>query len=164
MVGFAFNFHQTLSHTAREKKPLAAIHSVVDFNLRTKCGWDLVFLFVFRCPIYNDIDVNLWCQRGRSEHHSHYVPAEKVYKCEIGSPLWTHKSQTLCLVSILIRLTCRETINTYALLAWCPCAPISHTPSYANERSGVDVFHWKRRRRMWNTMHVARTHIAKIRM
>lgn len=143
--------------TRREKKnSLAAIHSVVDINQRTKCGWDLLFLFVFRCPIY--IDVNLWCQRGRSKHHSHYVPAKKVYNCEIGSPLWTHKSHTLCLVSILIRLTCRDTISTYALLAWCPCAPISHTPSicYANERSGLDVFHWKR--------HVARTHIAKIHM
>lgn len=30
-------------------------------------------------------------------------------------------TNTICLVSILIRLTCRETINTYALLAWCPC-------------------------------------------
>lgn len=122
MLGFAFNFHYTLSHGCRKKTPLAPfIQLSISISAQNA---DEVYFFTF--SICLPVPHLQWHRRKSlvwirpQEKHSHYVPAKNVYKYkwDIESPLWTHKSQTLCLVGIPIWLTCRQTINTYALFTF----------------------------------------------
>lgn len=98
------NKHRRMA--ARKKNALAlhsfihSLHSVVDFNQRTKYGRDL-FIFIFFICCLHSFCVPVvhsrwhrhisWClKNGRHGRHQHsrYVPAKQSVYCEIGSPLW----------------------------------------------------------------------------